>query len=251
MSTTSAHRGALVPALGRTEASALAETEYARFLSLVTGLEASDWTKRTDCPLWDVRAMVAHVLGAMEANASLREFIHQAWAGKRCARGGPLVDGISEVQVADRRDLSPADLVSRLASAAPRAVRARRRLPEPARRIPMKVEFGGAVETWSLGYLYTTIYTRDTWMHRVDIARATGRPLELTAEHDGRIVADVAAEWLRRHGRPVSLELTGPAGGTFHQGAEVESIRLDAVEFCRTLSGRAAGGGLLGVQVPF
>ena len=38
------------------------------------------------------------------------------------------------------------------------------------------------------------ILTRDTWMHRVDISRATGRDLVLTAEHDGRIVADVVDE---------------------------------------------------------
>ncbi|MDX1382582.1 MAG: hypothetical protein R3190_03005, partial [Thermoanaerobaculia bacterium] len=45
--------------------------------------------------------------------------------------------------------------------------------------------------------LFDTILTRDTWMHRTDLAEATGRPLELTADHDGRIVADVVAEWAR------------------------------------------------------
>ena len=40
------------------------------------------------------------------------------------------------------------------------------------------------------------VWTRDVWMHRIDITRATGRPLvgKLTAEHDGRIVADIVAE---------------------------------------------------------
>ena len=88
-------------------------------------------------------------------------------------------------------------------------------------------------------------------MHRVDISRVTGRSLVLTPEHDGRIVADVVAEWARRHGCSFRLELTGPAGGTFIKGDGGEAITLDAVEFCRILSGRAVGAGLLTQEVPF
>ncbi|HEU4912361.1 MAG TPA: hypothetical protein VFV76_10715 [Actinomycetes bacterium] len=50
-------------------------------------------------------------------------------------------------------------------------------------------------EKWTLGYLTDVILTRDTWMHRSDIAAATGRAMTLTAEHDGVLVADIAAEW--------------------------------------------------------
>jgi hypothetical protein len=117
--------------------------------------------------------------------------------------------------------------------------------------MPMKEEVGGKSETWRMGYLLDVILTRDPWMHRVDIARATGRDLVLTPEHDGRIVADVVAEWARRHGRPFTLTLTGPAGGTFVAGNGGESITVDAVEFCRTLAGRADGSGLLTQEVPF
>jgi hypothetical protein len=84
--------------------------------------------------------------------------------------------------------------------------------------MPMKEEVDGQTETWKLGYLLETILTRDPWMHRVDIARATGRDLVLTPDHDGRIVADVVAEWARRHGQPFTLELTGPIGATYVNG---------------------------------
>ncbi len=107
------------------------------------------------------------------------------------------------------------------------------------------------VEKWSLGYLIDTIYLRDAWMHRIDTARATNSELVLTADHDGRIVADVVAEWTRRHGEPFTLELTGAAGGTFTAGGGGERIELDAVEFCRVLSGRAEGSGLMATVVPF
>ncbi|MGI9603819.1 MAG: maleylpyruvate isomerase family mycothiol-dependent enzyme, partial [Acidimicrobiales bacterium] len=91
--------------------------------------------------------------------------------------------------------------------------------------------------------------------HRVDATRVTGAELELTADHDGRIVADVVAEWARRHGQPFDLSLTGPAGGNYTvpvQGdGTPESLQFDAVEFCRILAGRAEANGLMTTIVPF
>ncbi len=104
---------------------------------------------------------------------------------------------------------------------------------------------------WTRGYLLDVVFTRNLWMHRVDICRATRMPMQLTPEHDGRIVADVVAEWARRHGQPFTLRLDGPAGGVFVAGQDGPEIRLDAVEFCRVLSGRSPGDGLLAVPVPF
>jgi hypothetical protein len=104
---------------------------------------------------------------------------------------------------------------------------------------------------WTRGYLIDVVFTRDLWMHRVDLSRATGHPLQLTPGHDGRIVADVVADWARRHGRPFTLRLDGPAGGSFTAGQEGPEVRLDAVEFCRILSGRGPTDGLLATPVPF
>jgi hypothetical protein len=122
-------------------------------------------------------------------------------------------------------------------------------------RMHAKMAVDGPVhETWKLGYLIDTIYLRDLWMHRVDSAHALKQPMELTAGHDGRIVADVVAEWARRHGEPFLLELSGPAGGTYVRdpsSREDEHASLDAVEFCRTLAGRAPATGLLTTIVPF
>jgi hypothetical protein len=61
----------------------------------------------------------------------------------------------------------------------------------------------------------------------------------------------VVAEWARAHGKPYRLTLTGPAGGLWSSGTDGEQITMDAVEFCRVLSGRATGTGLLAHQVPF
>jgi hypothetical protein len=133
-------------------------------------------------------------------------------------------------------------------------VRGRRRIPGIVRN-HAKLKIDGPVhETLRLGYLIDTIYLRDMWMHRVDAAHALGLPLELSADHDGRIVEDVVAEWARRHGKPFVLELSGRAGGIFcHQPAvvDVERLSLDAITYCRTLAGREPATGLLTTVVPF
>ena len=171
-------------------------------------------------------------------------------AGGKRKGDGPFIDGLTAEQVDRTAGLSTGELIDRLEAAGPVAARwrARRRL---MRHIPIKDEIDGEKETWQMAYLVDIILTRDTWMHRSDIAKATGQPMELTREHDGRIVADAAAEWARRHGQPCTLHLTGPAGGTFTQGEGGEEITIDAVDFCRILSGRGSGDGLLAQQVPF
>jgi uncharacterized protein (TIGR03083 family) len=250
VTTTSTRIDEVLP-ISRREAGELAATENARALDLLRSLDEKDWSKPTDCTEWDVRALAAHVLGGMEAFASLREFMHQMRAGRKAAGDGPFVDGMTAVQVSERASLSRQQLVDRVAAVGPRAAHARARVPSLLRRMPMKEEVGGQPETWRLGYLLDVILTRDTWMHRVDIARATDREMLLTPDHDGRIVADAVAEWARRHGQPFTVTLEGPAGGTFTNGGGGEEIALDAVEFCRTLSGRAQGAGLLNQEVPF
>ncbi len=240
-----------VPRLGRAEATALAPAENQRVLELLVSLAPSDWTQATDCPAWDVRAMAAHLLGAMEGFSSVPRFVHQMRAGAKAAGDGPFIDGMTAAQVSERADLTQAEIVHRLALAAPRSARARGRVPALLRRIPMKQEVAGVEEKWRLGYLLDVILTRDIWMHRVDISRATGRDVILTADHDGRLVADVVAEWARRHGQPFTLDLEGPAGGCFTQAGGGEPIGLDAIDFCRILSGRATGVGLLSTEVPF
>jgi hypothetical protein len=47
------------------------------------------------------------------------------------------------------------------------------------------------------------------------------------------------------------LVLTGPAGGRWSFGSGGPELELDAVEFCRLVSGRGRGEGLFGVEVPF
>jgi len=234
------------------EAMSLQAAELDRALTLLKTLDADQWAKQTNCPDWDVRRMWLHVLGACEAGASMRENMHQMRVARQRRKGldVSLEAGLSGVQVAEREDLSPDELLRRLELIAPKTVKGRSRTPRPMRAIKIGID-APVVEKWALGYLIDVIYLRDAWMHRVDTVDATGAELVLTADHDGRIVADVVAEWARRHGKPFTLELTGPAGGVFTTGGGGDHTALDAVEFCSVLAGRGEATGLLTTIVPF
>jgi uncharacterized protein (TIGR03083 family) len=235
----------------------LAAEEYDRFVAQVRELSADDWSKPTSCSAWDVHAMVCHVLGMAEFAASVPEQMRQLRTARKA--GGLMIDALTALQVAKHLTRQPSDLVARLAEVGPRAAAGRRRTPSLVRRIALADqpvdETGTQLEKWTLGYLVDVVLTRDTWMHRSDIAAATQQTMRLTAEHDGVLVADVAAEWAARHRQPCALSLTGPAGGTwtFNGAADGDpTVReVDAVEFCRILSGRGPGEGLLATRVPF
>ena len=241
-----------IAAIDHREAMKLQATELDRALELLRTLDTSQWSTQTNCPDWDVRQMWLHVLGACEAGASIRENMHQMLAGRKRRKdfGVSLEEGLSAVQVAEREDLSPRELLERLEDIAPKTIKGRTRTPRLMRAAKIAID-APVVEKWTLGYLIDTIYLRDAWMHRVDTARATGRELVLTSEHDGRIIADVVAEWARRHGQPFTLELTGDAGGVFASGEHGETTVIDAVEFCCLLAGRGKPTGLFTTIVPF
>jgi uncharacterized protein (TIGR03083 family) len=237
--------------LGHQEAMGLAETEFARMVDQLRCLSGEDWHQPTVCELWDVRAMASHVLAMAEAQASMRQFAHDFRAAGRRS-GGKMIDAMTKVQVTERASMTPEAIVSRLASVAPKAVKARRRTPALVRHIVrMKQDPPFEAERWRFGFLVDKIFTRDTWMHRLDISRATGKTMVLTAAHDGRLVDDVVGEWGQRHGRPFSLTLTGTAGGQWRVGDQGEQLELDALDFCLTVGSRRPGTGLLATEVPF
>jgi uncharacterized protein (TIGR03083 family) len=237
--------------IGRAEARELAEEEFRRFADLVAGLGDDDWRRPTDCSRWDVRDIALHVLGSAEAQASVPQFVHQLVAGLRLDRRMPhdhWVDGLNEVQIRERAHLTTAELVTALREIGPRAVAGRWSTPPPLRRLP--IPFGGPVGWAPLKYLLDVGFTRDVWVHRIDICTALGREVHLTADHDGRLVADLVAEWAELHGEPFELVLTGPAGGGFSQGSGGERVEIDALDLVRTLSGRLPGSGVLRHPLP-
>jgi uncharacterized protein (TIGR03083 family) len=246
-------------AMPRDVAMRLASTEYKRFAAALAELSHDDWGRPTDCPGWSVHDVAAHVVGmASMASSPLEARRQRKAAVARMAEpghNGPFIDALTAHQVNLFRDRTSAELVALAGTVGAKAAKGRRRTPGLIRRrvLPVPQEVNGALEQWTTGFLVDTVLTRDPWMHRIDIVRATGRPLSLTPDHDGVIVSDIVAEWAQRHGRPYHLTRTGAAGGFWSSGVadEAEHLALDAVEFCRIMSGRSPGTGLLTTLVPF
>jgi uncharacterized protein (TIGR03083 family) len=256
MGTSSPTSALQIPRVGHDEAMRITATENARLLELVRRLGPTDWEMATDCTRWTVRDIVVHLIAAAQAQASPAEFARQVWVGRTLTRqigGHHWVDGVNEAQLRARRAWVPDGLPQRWVEAAAAALAARRRMPGLLRALPV-LPLGSPLGTnlgWKpLGYLFDVGFTRDVWMHRVDISRAVGRPVALEAEHDGRVVADIVAEWARLHDDPFTLDLRGPAGGCYEARGGDEPIRVDAVEFVRILSGRADGDGVLTHKLP-
>ena len=78
-------------------------------------------------------------------------------------------------------------------------------------------------------------------------AAPSAAPSTLRPTHDGRIVADIIAEWATTHKDPFTLNLTGPAGGTYSRDPAPtgDRIDMDAIDCCRILSGRGTPVGVL------
>lgn len=257
MDTVAVDASTITPIARGTDAAGVATAAYEQLATFVEQLPESDWEKQTECPGWTVADMVGHVIGAMKANAKVREMLRQQAYGARHAADhhGNSLDALNALQVADHRSLTPAERVHALRALTPGCVAGRMRLPSPIRRMSVPIAQTGSTQGMpsrlNLGMAMDVVYTRDAWLHTVDIARATGHPFPVGAPLNSRIVADVVREWAATHAQPFDLTLTGPAGGRFISGVGGAVITMDAVEFCRTLSGRAQGEGLLATHVIF
>ena len=245
-----------IPAIGHAEAMAITATEHHRLLTLLHSLTDSQWAAPTDCTGWSVRDVVVHLIGSAQAQASPVEFARQVLAGRKLTEqigGHHWVDGLNEAQLRARADWTPSMLPAAWQTHAARALKARRRMPAPVRALkvlPIGSGMGTYIGWQPLAYLFDMGFTRDVWVHRIDIARAAGVDPDVDAEHDGRIVADILAEWSHRHGQPYRLTLTGPAGGAFSAGTGGPHQSVDAVGFVRILAGRADRPGVLQHKLP-
>lgn len=236
-----------IPALTHQEARAMATFELERFLSLVTSLSPDDWEKPTVCPLWNVQQILAHVTGASAAYARWSEFKRQGNANVQRpyrASGLSFLDSLNQIQVDDRAHATPAALIDELREVGPQAIATRAKLPALLRAVRLPLPGLGGIGP--IGYLTDLIYTRDMWMHRLDICRATHHEMSMTAKHDGRITALVIRDLAKRlvpHLRKASIVYTlmGTSGGTWQlgqKGSALTSIEVDALDFHLLAAGR-------------
>lgn len=242
MTTSTTQRAAHLPQTSRADAEAHSSAEYAALLAQVRAFEPQHWSAQTDCTEWTVRDLVAHLAGASEDAVRMRvNAKHMTAAVLRLRKPSDrdLAGHVCDLQLERRAGMSPADLQADLERWAEDAPRARRRQPALMRAIRLPA-FAGLRRGARLGYLLDVIYTRDLWLHRVDLARATGQAMPVSSaegEVVAQVVRDLDAEW---SGPALELVLTGRGGGGWLVGEGVVAGRLegDAVTVMRSLSGR-------------
>ncbi len=222
------------------EAHRLLTTALSRFLNLIESLQSDDWSKPTACTAWNVHDMVAHQAGGYASGTSYKEMIRQYTSKPK--PGQLPEDAINDLQVGERADKTPAELIAELKQIGESAAHNWAYGFNAIKWVATPHPVGGLM---SIRHLMWIIHSRDTWMHRLDICRATNRPFEQTREHDGRInelvVLDVAKKLHKRlNGCAITLVLTGIAGGTWQigRGDPAAEIEMDALDFNIFVSGR-------------
>ncbi|WP_446216276.1 maleylpyruvate isomerase family mycothiol-dependent enzyme [Micromonospora sp. IBHARD004] len=250
---------ARIPALGRRRAAEVADAELAALQKVLSALDGPDWDRPTGSAGWSVRDVVAHIAGQYEELARLGTFLRRLRAAKRRYPDRIALDGHNQVQIDELAGRSPAELTAHLARFGPKGLAATRRIPGFVRRLPSTMFFPEPpLPDRRMSYLFDVLTPRDTWMHRLELVRATGQEWH-PHPHDADIVAQVVRD-LDRHwrGHPFELTLTGPAGGTWTVGTGTAADRTtaDAVAAMLHLSGRGgldlpAGSPLADARVVF
>ena len=142
-----------------------------------------------------------------------------------------------------------AELIAEWDTVSAKALKSRTKMPRPIAGLKL-LKLPEPVGRQPLSYLFDIGFTRDVWAHRIDIAHVLAAEPAHDAVHDGRILADIVAEWAATHGEPFTLVLDGPAGGTFVQGVGGEEIHISVIDFVRTLAERTTASGILQHTLP-
>jgi uncharacterized protein (TIGR03083 family) len=125
---------ARLPQTDPDQAQAVAHAEGRAALALLGTLGDEDWSRPTDCPEWDVRALVAHLVAQCQDSIHLASMARRELLSRRRYPDKPPVDAYMAVGVDDHRAASGPQLVERsLGSVAPRRPRPP---PPPSRPAP-------------------------------------------------------------------------------------------------------------------
>lgn len=226
--------------IDRHEAAQVAAFELEQVLNLLEQLDGDDWRQPTDCTEWNVQDMTAHLAGGCAGWANMKDFLRQTVLNPHIRRMDIPVDAINRRELEDRAQQTPRQLIDELRQVGPRAVRNRRILPGLLRRI--HIDAKPMPGKMSIAYLVDVIYTRDQWMHRMDICRATDKTWVSNPHHDTRIldliVLDMAQTMAGRY--PVIVNIAGALNVSYRFGSDEAQaeIETDLFTFNRRASGR-------------
>lgn len=229
----------MIEQLERRAAADVTEAEVNAFRKLAGDLSAADWDRPVMSVGWRVRDVVAHVAGQLQEQAEFPILLRRLRLARKRYPGMIALDGHNQVQIDELAGGTPADLLAMLDRYAPAGVKAIRTMPAPIRWLPSRFFFPDPpLPERRLAYVFDVLAARDTWMHRLEVARATGRPFVIDG-HDPMVVRavlrDLARAW---RGPALKLVVTGAATEACGLGDGGPVVTVDAVELMLNLSGR-------------
>ena len=220
------------------EAAAESLAEIDALTALLADLPDDEWARPTASAGWSVHDMVAHLVGQHVESSRPWTIPGKLKQARRRFPGRSTLDAHNALQILEHGSQTPAELRRLLLRFGPKAIRTRHRTPGLVRRQSFARFFPEEhLPDTTFAYLFDVLSNRDTWMHRLEIARATGRPF-LRGDHDRGVVEqvlrDLAEVW---SGPPITLRL---AEGSWALGAgePVAIVRTDTVDYLWYLSGR-------------
>ena len=231
---------------------ALAE-EWSRLDELLTGLDEASWSAPTCLPGWDVKAVVAHLIGteSMLLGESTPD-VEVDPADYGHVRND--MGRINEAWVASMADLAPVELLTRFRDQTARRLEALRNTDQAAWDAEGFTPVGN--DTYGR---FMRIRTFDCWIHEQDIRDAVSSPggEEGDAARAAFDEMEAALGYIvgKKAGAPagssVTFELTGSAGRTLHvdvgdrarvvdtlPGPATVTLTMPAGVFARLAAGR-------------
>jgi len=226
-------RAADIPQTDADQAAVVARAQRLHLIEEAVRLTPDQWRASTECPRWTVFDILAHVTAATQNAANPLLWVSDGVIGKIRRPHDAFLDAGNEIGINRRRGQTAEQLIADFRSLIDAA-----QPPPLLRRLPVPV--GGLPRHADVAYLVDVILARDTWLHRYDIARATGGTVDpdtTSTEVVAQVVRDLALTW---RGPDVVLELTGPEGGIWLLGTDPDApvATLPAVDYLRHLSGR-------------
>lgn len=238
MHQTRAPQALTIPRPRPRDAAAESLAEIEALTALLADLPDDEWNRPTASEGWTVHDMVAHLVGQHVESARPWTIPGKLKQSRRRFPGRTTLDAHNALQVVEHGTRTPDELRGLLELFGPKAVRVRLRAPGLLRRRSVAKMFPEEnLPDSTFAYLFDVLSNRDTWLHRLEIARATGRPF-VTGEHDRGVVTqvlrDLAQTW---PGPPITLELTD-GRWALGVGEPVAVVRADTLDYLWHLSGR-------------
>jgi uncharacterized protein (TIGR03083 family) len=231
--------------------------EFAAIDGLLSDLDDADWRAPSPCPGWDVRAVVAHLIGteSMLAGVPSPDVTIDRDASPHVRND---IGGFNEAWVVAFADASPSELQARFRAITATRLEALRSMDQ---------------ETWDAEGItpagpdsygrFMRIRVFDCWMHEQDIRDAVARPghdagpaVDLTLdEMTGALGFVVGKKAAAAPGTDVTFNVTGGSGRQIHvhvgeranvvdalPGPATVTVTMPVGEFTRLAGGRVHAG---------